>query len=363
MQRFHDFDALRSFVMLLGILLHACVFLLPIDQWPVQDQYARSTELTRNPYAWLISIIHGFRMPVFFLLSGFFTAMLWESRGIRRLVQHRLKRIGLPLLISAFTIVPVTEWQFDPDTFDALRWPLAWLDGFHHLWFLWYLLMLAGAFTLAVHLPIQFRSLWWWLLVPLGFLPQLLMVQLQMGADNPAQSMLPTPNLLGYYATFFFFGVFFFQRRIVVRAWWTGSLPVALLVVFPVALVLLYPERFLGSPAAWAWPASSLLQIVYTWLMCFGCMGLFRRIASKKRPWIRYVSDASYWMYVVHLPLVVAGQMLMVNLTMNVHLKFTLLCATAIALLLASYQLGVRYTVIGAVLNGPRTRTGVTSAN
>lgn len=363
MQRFHDFDALRSFAMLLGILLHASVFLLPIDQWPVQDPYARSTELTTNPYAWLISIIHGFRMPVFFLLSGFFTAMLWQARGVRRLVRHRLKRVALPLLVGAFTIVPVTEWLFNTDTFDALRWPLLWLDGLHHLWFLWYLLLLAGAFSLAVQLPLQFRSLGWWLLVPLTFLPQYLMVQRLMGADNPAESILPTPNLLGYYATFFFFGVFFFQCRIVVRAWWTTALPVALLVVFPVALVLLYPEHFRDSPAVWTWPAASVLQVIYTWLMCFGCMGLFRWLASKERPWIRYVSDASYWMYVVHLPLVVVGQMLMVNLKTSVHLKFMLLCATVIVLLLVSYQLGVRYTVIGAVLNGPRTRPKTASAN
>jgi len=42
-------------------------------------------------------VIHGFRMPLFFLLSGFFTAMLWQSRGLQRLWRHRLNRLGLPL--------------------------------------------------------------------------------------------------------------------------------------------------------------------------------------------------------------------------------------------------------------------------
>ena len=36
--RFHDLDALRAFAMLLGIVLHACLFLMPVDAWPVQDR-------------------------------------------------------------------------------------------------------------------------------------------------------------------------------------------------------------------------------------------------------------------------------------------------------------------------------------
>ena len=47
--------------------------------------------------------------------------------------------------------------------------------------------------------------------------------------------------------------------------------------------------------------------------------------------------------------------MLMVDWPISVHLKFVLITATVIALLLAAYQRGVRYTVIGKTLNGPRT--------
>ncbi len=50
--------------------------------------------------------VHGFRMPLFFLISGFFTAMLWRRRGLSALFWHRFKRIFLPCLIGLFTIVP-----------------------------------------------------------------------------------------------------------------------------------------------------------------------------------------------------------------------------------------------------------------
>ncbi|MFM1558046.1 MAG: acyltransferase family protein [Roseibacillus sp.] len=47
----------------------------------------------------MLHAIHGFRLPLFFLVSGFFTAMLWRHRGLKELVKLRSKRILLPLAI------------------------------------------------------------------------------------------------------------------------------------------------------------------------------------------------------------------------------------------------------------------------
>ena len=103
--------------------------------------------------------------------------------------------------------------------------------------------------------------------------------------------------------------------------------------------------------------ASALIESVCAWLMCFGLMGLFRWIASRESFAFRYVSDASYWMYLVHLPLVIAGQMLVVGWPIHYHLKFLLVSCGVTVVLLATYQFGVRYTIIGGMLNGPRTRS------
>ncbi|WP_420445112.1 acyltransferase family protein [Candidatus Poriferisodalis sp.] len=122
--RRHDLDALRGFAMLLGIILHATLAFFP-SFWPVTDGRASLA----GPFDEILWIIHGFRMPVFFLLSGYFTAMLWRRRGVARLISHRARRIGLPLLIGVFTIVPLmdatTEWAYtsgiddDSDLFAA----------------------------------------------------------------------------------------------------------------------------------------------------------------------------------------------------------------------------------------------------
>ncbi len=100
-ERRHDLDALRSVAMLLGIVLHAALAYTGIPIWPTVDD-------AWPPFMEINNIIHGFRMPLFFLLSGFFTAMLWKRRGLGGLLIHRVKRILLPLVVGMFTIIPLT---------------------------------------------------------------------------------------------------------------------------------------------------------------------------------------------------------------------------------------------------------------
>ena len=107
-RRFHDLDALRGFAMLLGIGLHAALGFLP-GLWPVKDITATWDGL----YDDFLFAVHGFRMPVFFLMSGFFTTMMWRRRGLGYLISHRLRRVALPLVIGLITIVPLISWVSD----------------------------------------------------------------------------------------------------------------------------------------------------------------------------------------------------------------------------------------------------------
>ena len=334
--------------MLLGIVLHASLFLIPVG-WVGQDPWAKSIPVEENPYAYLFAAIHGFRMPVFFLLSGFFTAMLWQRRGLGELINHRLKRIGLPLAIGAFTIVPLNALIWTGEEFQSIWWLFAWLGGFSHLWFLWMLLWLAAVFVGAARVGLTFtHPIVWWLAVPLSLLPQLLMTEPTFGPDTSA-GLIPHPVVLGYYALFFVIGAHLYQRGVAMQREWTYALAPALLLAFPVGIATVGEEMPLSARMV-----SDVMQAAYAWLMCFGLMGLFRLHASEERYWVRYVSDSSYWLYLWHLPLVAASQLLVSGWPLNPHLKFALILAAVVAVLLGVYQLAVRYTWVGAMLNGPR---------
>ena len=106
-----DLDALRAVAMLLGIVLHAALSFTSF--WIVTDR-------RHEPgFGIIVSAIHGFRMPVFFVMSGFFSAMLLRRRGRWSLVKHRFFRVFLPLLVGMVTIVPATFWNSSVATSSA----------------------------------------------------------------------------------------------------------------------------------------------------------------------------------------------------------------------------------------------------
>ena len=153
-------------------------------------------------------------MPVFFLLSGFFCALLWQHRGLRGLLQNRILRIALPLLICIPTIRNMEfilnrlRWGDNPTTEEWLR-AIA-VDDLSLLWFLWQLLLLSALLLVAARLGLRFRHPVWWLLLPASWLPAYLMGQnfLVFGPQT-SLAVAVEASVPGFYATFFFFGVFF----------------------------------------------------------------------------------------------------------------------------------------------------------
>lgn len=102
--RRHDLDALRAAAMLLGIVYHAALSFAIGDAWMVRD--------VRQSKALFVfqDFVHGFRMPLFILVSGFFTAMLWRQKGLKALLWHRCRRVLFPCLLGLVTVVPAMKW-------------------------------------------------------------------------------------------------------------------------------------------------------------------------------------------------------------------------------------------------------------
>ena len=379
-RRLYDLDALRAFAMFLGIVLHTGSFLYPDPSrfWPVHDP-AIGDDFT---YWQINRAIHGFRMPVFFLLSGFFSAMLWQRRGLQALFVHRWRRVGVPFGLACVTILPLSTWLSavaadfqEPFDFPMWQLPLVWIANLAHLWFLWYLLVLVGIFILVARLGTQFLHPAWWLTIPFSMAVSLLMVDPSYGPDTSTKP-LPEPVIVAFYGCFFLFGVFFYQRGYKVRRWWTVAL-LPSMVAFYAGTHLLEQyvvnlegaghfgqtaeglEEGIADAFMFQDPLTlggTLVASAYAWLMCFGLMGLFRWMVPRENFTVQYLSDASYWTYLAHVPLVIAGQMLVVNWPVHYHVKFLMVCVAATLILLATYQFGVRYTIIGRILNGPRQR-------
>ena len=218
---------------------------------------------------------------------------------------------------------------------------------FDHLWFLWFLCWLVVIFAvLAVTglLPTG-RHRWW--LMAASCLPQAVMGMSLAGLYGPDTSLglLPKPHVLGYYACFYFYGVATFAAEGIdtrLGRHWKFLLPAA--AVLLVAGLATMNDRTLAT----------ILQPAYAWTMALALIGLFHRLFPDPRPAMSWLADASYWMYLIHVPLVMAAQLVVRQWPLPAEVKFVVILATVTALLLVSYRWCVRYTPVGSLLNGPR---------
>ena len=218
---------------------------------------------------------------------------------------------------------------------------------FDHLWFLWFLCWLVALFALfaVTGLLPSGRRRWW--LVAASCLPQAVMGMSLAGGYGPDTSLglLPKPHVLGFYACFFFFGVATFAAEGLgtrLGGRWKILLPAA--AVLLAAGIATMNDRLLAT----------VLQPAYAWTMSLGLIGVFHRFFRNPSPTVSWLADASYWMYLVHVPLVMVAQLLVREWPLPAVLKFFYILGLVTPLLLASYRWCVRFTVIGSLLNGPR---------
>lgn len=368
MRRYHALDGLRAAMMFLGIFLHAVVAYSPEGGWPWRQQ-----ELTHT-LDWSMSIIHVFRMPIFYAMAGFFAAMLLARYGFRRAAWNRFMRIVMPFVVGWMIMWPLTIFLAGLGYFGLDRTLLGFASGrvFYflnptHLWFLEYLIVFYVLAAIAVALVPMLLSerarkavlqgfratmLSPWaplvLAVP-SFAAQLLMANPWI-EDPPG--FVPVFRLVAVYAIPFAFGWLLFLQSdlldtITKRAWLYGSLAVVASVAYRYSYYLpLEPGvRFYQIRGVHA---------VAEWLLILGVAGLFLRFLGGHSPYRRYLCDSSYFLYIAHVPVILAFQLLLRDVDLPPLAKIAIVLVGTIAILMPVYRFGVRPTFIGAVLNGRR---------
>ena len=156
-ERLYALDNLRAAMMWLGIVLHvAVIYIAGPSPLPWRDNQTTPTADL------LMAFIHAFRMPVFFILAGFFVALLIERRGARAMAHNRLRRLGLPFVVFWPPIFALCgalalaflhrmargTWGLDPALMQTAPSAPQGLSTMH-LWFLWMLLWLSLGTALA----------------------------------------------------------------------------------------------------------------------------------------------------------------------------------------------------------------------
>mgnify|MGYP002402590831 CR=1 FL=1 len=380
-ERLHGLDALRGGALLLGVVLHAAMSFFPQQVWIVADDQ-------RSAWAsGLFFAIHLFRMATFFLIAGLFAHMMLERRGVGGFVRNRLIRIAGPLVafwpLTMAGIIAVVVWigmrmnltaadAPPPPTYTLATVPLT------HLWFLWLLLIFyAGLLIVRAPFAALDRDGGWGravdrataaLVGPWG--PFVLGAPLALalwlhpgwlaffGVPTPDTGLVPnTPALVGFGLAFGFGALLDRRRDLLTRlqGWTLAHLAVAVgagVIAMTAAGGPTPALTPLTDPATKAVAAAAFGVGVYA--SAFAAVGLALIFCSGHSPARRYVADASYWIYIVHLPLVMAAQVLVQALAWPWPVKLAAVVAGVLAVCFASYELLIRHSFMGRWLNGRR---------
>lgn len=384
-ERFHSLDAVRGLALLLGIVLHSSMsFFMPI---PADSSQSTTLAIT-------FFVIHIFRMAVFFFIAGFFARMIFHRKGWAKFTKDRVKRILLPLIFGLMILSPLTiasiQWGlFQPSWLQALLSALKSLLGgtisLTYLWFLYYLCMFyllslvcywffdrfidrTGSLRLFMDKVISHVSGSCCAPILLA-IPVFLCFYFSnrwfpwMGIMTPDKSFVPDLTAFIGYGTAFGFGwILNRQTRLLpgLEKHWMLYLGIAIFLSFfclsrvgikPDMLAMLMGKSQLVGLSRILYAASYSTAI---WFWTFGIVGAAMRFCSGYRSLRRYLADSSYWLYLIHLPVILPLQAVMAGLPLHWTVKFPLILGITVALGLFTYKYLVRSTFIGKLLNGRR---------
>jgi Acyltransferase family len=325
-------------------------------------------------------------IPLLFLVGG---ASAWFALGSRTRSQYlrqRINRLLIPFLVGVATVVPVQVYfgrLGDPSfrqSFVAF-YPAYFLDFtpdklsqyLAHLWFIPCLL----AFS-AITLPLfgylrgaQGRRLVGRLAAFCDRPGAILLVGLPLGISNtvllskPVATLLTTYLLYNNYALFIFFLIYFvygyllyadprFGREIRRH----GVVAAVLGLVCWLAAQLLLTEYTrqtsgeLGYEINGAFVVAMFLRGFISWFWIVALVSLAMRAFTVSSGLLRYLDDAFYPVYVLHMTVLTIAGFYIVRWPINIWLQYALIVVVTLAVTLGIYDLAIRRNNVTRYLFG-----------
>ncbi|MFW9843668.1 MAG: acyltransferase family protein [Candidatus Thorarchaeota archaeon] len=353
-------DNIRIYLTVLVILHHITIGYGGSGGWLVNESdFYTIDSLTIILFTLFNTINQSYFMAFFFLLAGFFTPRSFEKKGGKTFSKDRLVRLGIPLVIYAALVSPITEfivrnyayaqnWTFEEIIANRIN-NIA--IGVDHLWFLLALLFFAGFYVLfrklrpttssnestssfpkdkvifAAIIVVALISFCIRIVSPIGFT---FFFNFQFGHFT-------------HYAFMFWIGILAYQRN-----WFEnleGSqakrwIEVAILVVILLPIVLVFmidlsnPDiaPFLGGLTFESfifsfWDSFALLSI------SIGVLYIFKNKLNRSNKISQNMGGSAYTAYIIHAIIIIILQILLLPLILPAFLKAVIVAVIGVPLI------------------------------
>ena len=360
--RFHSLDFLRAFALLMGVLLH--VLMLFLEPFDGSEPRLGASII----FIW----IHTWRMPLFMLLAGFFTALSLSKKNTGNYAFNRLIKLGVPLLLL-WSLIPAIDEEASrlfkvPELISWLLYDVPFTLRLEHLWFLYYLLIF---YSILLLVKTTLPSIYSFILdcelsvsrVLMLWLPILILL-------SPLNK--PTGGIFGeipitfgeihlgsmlFMASFFMIGMQAYKSSKLLEnlqrtRFWLPSLIIFSLI--PIGLLAwggVKDEPFAFSGLLELWIVNSLSGSA-TLLLVLSILGLATHKISSSGHILRWLVKLSYPIYVFHLIFVISVSGTLMFFGINDWIVVLLGFASGILFPVIIYYVFIYWTPLDWVFNG-----------
>lgn len=291
-------DLARSMLLASGVLLHLC-FLHTSEGLILQSAF-RSEIMER-----ILEVIRWFRMPSLFLVSGFFSALLIERKGLQGFLRNRMVRMGVPFLVCGLllntlmvALVLTPPLRIDVEYFLSGSWQF-------HLWNIgnligYELCLFALLFVFPkLHATIRDLAIRPWLWVVLTMVSTMVLIRIwRYSPEAPYLDWLVHSHQFFELGGYYIAGYLLHQGRGLVESM-VRPIPAFGSLAAIVLIQATRPEMDRGFLPDRIEETMAILQSLASTIAFFA---LLRWIGGRWK-WVRALSQASYTIYLLHMPL------------------------------------------------------------
>lgn len=358
--RLHFMDSLRAILMMLGVVLHSAQIYNPKQSWIILS------DSNHWFFQYLVTIITEFRMPAFFIVSGYFCLLTIQKYKVKKFLSLRIKRLVIPFIATALTLNSIQAYVLDYTGWQRFELASYLLNGDYvgHLWFLVNLVIyFLFAALVAMFMGPIFSRLSPFIKRALKHTPVLILILLLPITNIVILSL----NKIGFplyttyfgvvdvasilmYSPFFILGTLLaLDYKIIERVCKTSPLALFIFIIVVNTVSLNIP----ASESNLLKVAVNYFEYLSIWLSAIFCFSVFYKYLNKKTNLFLRLSDASYTVYLFHHVLVIIIGLLLMALNVNIFISFIILITSVTVItLIVHNKLVLKFKILSWLYNG-----------
>ena len=372
-ERRYDIDWLRLIAVFLLFFFHTAVIFHP---W--SDNYIKNDQLSpliAYIFVWTLGHWH---MSLFFMLAGASTYFALRKRSAVEYIKERVKRLFIPLVFGTLVLIPPLSYLGLLNHSDYSQSFIAWFPSFFHLQtadlngfflggltvgHLWFILHLLVYSLIALPLFLYFNRdsgrRWTERIAGILMKPAVLLLLF------PALLALISkfPWVLGgnplFYITFFILGFILMSDQRLMDEIDRYRLVLLILGIVPLA-------GLITMSATNSWPANvpesaDVIMNGYRngfvpWFFILALLAYGRRLLNFTNGFLRYFAEGAYPIYILHQTVLMAIAFFVVQWSLGVAAKYSIIVALSFAGTVLAYDILVRRTNVTRFLFGMKPR-------